>query len=436
LFLMDNTVERAPGQSVDFGSAITGEPIDKRFRIRNIGQATATLSSLTVTGAGFTLVNEPTVPFTLVGGAGVDFRVRFLVFTVSPPYSSTLRVNGTPTTLTATVNPVPRLRLEDEGVLRPWDTSLTVNFWQVERGLTATRRFVLDNPHATPLTINAMSVEGAGYRLAAAPALPKRLNSGESLAFEVVFAPASAGLFAGGLVIDQRRFPLTGAGIEPPPPRPTVILSAASYESAKQGRVSIKLAAASRANVNGRLRIDFTPTSPGPDDTSVQFLATSNRAVPLEIRQGDTEARFGSLREAGFQTGTTAGTLRVIVEVGGFIEEARAAIAPAAVVLDTLKVTRMDNRQFEVQLSGFDNARTASAVAFTFFNRNGVVIQPGAIRTDVTGAFREFFGSSPLGGMFSLRALFPVNGDFSSIGGLEVELTNSMGTTRPPRATF
>src|SRR5262249_45486568 len=66
LFVVENGVERPAGTTVDIGSTVTGEPVDKRFRIRNGDQTTARLTALTTEGQGFELVNEPILPFVLV----------------------------------------------------------------------------------------------------------------------------------------------------------------------------------------------------------------------------------------------------------------------------------------------------------------------------------------------------------------------------------
>jgi hypothetical protein len=48
---------------------------------------------------------------------------------------------------------------------------------------------------------------------------------------------------------------------------------------------------------------------------------------------------------------------------------------------------------------------------------------------DESSAFTQYFASSSNGGMFALDATFPVSGDTARIAWIEIDLTNSQGTT-------
>jgi hypothetical protein len=75
-------------------------------------------------------------------------------------------------------------------------------------------------------------------------------------------------------------------------------------------------------------------------------------------------------------------------------------------------------------------------VAFTFFDANGVWIDPGEIRANVTEAFRRYFENAPAGGLFSLRAVFPATGFTTPIMEMELEFRNQAGVERTPRIRF
>ena len=66
----------------------------------------------------------------------------------------------------------------------------------------------------------------------------------------------------------------------------------------------------------------------------------------------------------------------------------------------------------------------------------GTAIAPGAIRADVEKDFAGYFSGSGLGGMFLLRAVFPVNGNASGVASCEATLTNSAGTATTQRSFF
>ena len=75
-------------------------------------------------------------------------------------------------------------------------------------------------------------------------------------------------------------------------------------------------------------------------------------------------------------------------------------------------------------------------LAFTFFDSAGRTIQPGVLRVDASADFKRYFQSGAAGGMFALRATFPVSGDATQVAAVEVEITNSAGITRTQRLPF
>jgi hypothetical protein len=75
-------------------------------------------------------------------------------------------------------------------------------------------------------------------------------------------------------------------------------------------------------------------------------------------------------------------------------------------------------------------------MTFTFFDQSGVSLPPGAITVDASAALGQFFASSDLGGVFSLHAFFPVNGNPAQVGAVEVKMTNSAGTAQTARLPF
>ena len=104
--------------------------------------------------------------------------------------------------------------------------------------------------------------------------------------------------------------------------------------------------------------------------------------------------------------------------------------------IDVNDVNSCSNRVVEVRIIGFDNVRSAGPLSFTFYDRAGVAIPPGGIRADGSADFGKYFQQSDSGGSFLLKAAFPVSGDVSLVDAVEVELTNSQGSTRSFRAKF
>lgn len=435
LFTVRGTAETPVMGIVDMGSTPTGQPLDVLVRVRNAGATMATVQTLSVQGTGFRLYQAPTPPISLVAGFSMDFYVRFVSDQPLMEGRANLRVNNaTVTFLASAVAGVNVYAIEEDGTKTPRLAGQSTVFSPVERGQRSTRRFVLENPHSVPITVNRLSVSGS-FQLVTAVAAPWVLAPGSDNTIEIAFQPAGSGLKTGTLSIDDRAFPLEGVGKEPPFPKPTITIGPGAEQSARQVKVAVNFDAPSRADGAGQLRLEFTPAMAGADDPAVVFLSNSKRTIPFVISSGQSQALFSNQKETLLQTGTTAGTLRLVAEMGGYSAETTVTIAPAPVLVDTVTVTRgLDLLQMSVK--GFDNTRSASEVAFTFFDAAGNMIDPGVIRANVAERFQAYFQAASLGGMFAMQANFPATGLTNVITGVEIEFRNQAGTLRTPLLTF
>src|SRR5262249_11659843 len=143
-------------------------------------------------------------------------------------------------------------------------------------------------------------------------------------------------------------------------------------------------------------------------DDGIIFLLSGSQTVPFTVNQGDTAARFGTSQSTAFQTGTTAGTIVFTVTLGQFTEAYSLTIpgAPPGISTTTAQYT---SAGLDVELTGFDNTRTTSTIAFTFHDATGATLGGGPITVDGTADFGAFFASSQEGGLFALHAFFPVS---------------------------
>jgi len=435
LSLIEGATERAVAEVTDLGATDASDALEARFRARNPTANPVVLRTLSVAGAGFSLASAPALPASLAGGASIDFIVRL---TPAGPgvYSAVLTVNAASVLLRARAVAGLVVWLEDNRGRVRLSAGDKVDFGQAEVGVRVARRVVLENPHRESLALDQLSVEGGAFRLADGAPSSQRFESGQEAAFEVTFAPQSPGAQTGRLVVNGRSFFLTGVAMAPPLPRPAIVLDPATPGSGRQVRVRIRLAEPARTAGEGELRLAFEPAAPGwPDDPAIAFLAPAGRVARFSIEAGASEAGFGGREEIVMQTGTTAGRLTLTARLGEHVEQATLALAPLPVQVDSTRVVRSSNG-LEVALAGFDNTRSVSRVVFTFYGADGRVLEPGPIAVDLASEFRRYFESSALGGMFALRAVFPVTGDAGAAAGVEVELTNSVAATRTSRIGF
>ena len=96
---------------------------------------------------------------------------------------------------------------------------------------------------------------------------------------------------------------------------------------------------------------------------------------------------------------------------------------------------RRNGSSLEIDILGFDNTRGAGSLNFRFFDRSGNALG-GVITTTPADQFRDYFNQSVLGGVFRLRAAFPVTGDATIVGSVLVEIANAVGRTDLQRLTI
>jgi len=434
LYVLEGSAERLVAGTCDLGRVETGERRDLGLRVRNSGLGPVRLETLAVAGVGFAVLGNLQLPRTLEAGAAMDLAVRFQP-QAPGDYSAVLVVNTQTLLLRATAAPGPVVWLDQGERRMALDSGTAVEFSGVEQGTAGRRRFWLENPHSVGLEA-VVSVQGASFRGPVGLASPVTLAPGESAAFEVVFEPSQAGAQTGLLEINQRQFRLLGTGLAPPFPRPRILLEPAEAGSGRNVRVMIRLESAARMGGSGEARISFEPALPHlADDPAIVFSAGASRRAAFTVAAGQDIGLFNQLHEIWIQTGTTAGRITVTAVLGEHREQAILDMRPLPVVIDSLKATR-GSSSLEVNFSGFDNTRSSGQVAFSFFDAAGQTLAPGRIAIDAAGEFSRYFETSNLGGVFTLRAGFPVTGDVSAVAAVEVEITNSAGVTRSERVAL
>ena len=423
--------ERPVGNLAVIGSVPAGDVLTARLRLRNTGAVPVSISLLSVAGSGFSLAGSPPLPYALGPGAALEFDIRFEPSSAGS-YSASFRCDNLSAILVASATAAPVVSVMEGGVWRVLASGMTADFGTVERGNQARLRFLLANRSGGTLGPLAVTVSGESFDPPDGLASPVVLAPGQSAAFEVPCVPRVTGPLEGVLTVGSRRFILRAAAVEPPLPRPEIVVALAEAGSARQGRLSVRLESASRARATGEMRLEFEPAAPGLDGDPAITFASGSRLAAFSVEEGDTEVRFGAHPYLDFQTGSTAGTVVFTLDAPGFRERATVAIAPAPAAATSARASRAAS-SVEVVITGLDNTRTASQVTFTFYGKNGVTLPPGAIPVDCAPVFRQYFDKSGLGGVFLLRAVFPVSGDAGQIESVEAEITNSAGTGRTAR---
>ena len=428
-------LEEPAGDVLDFGEVPTGDYRDIRLRIRNLGQETIVLTRFRIRSADprwFRLEGHPSIPYAVAPGTNVDFRVRF-----QPPefgsFSATLHINELTVMLFGSSPPTVELLVEEEEGLRRLTAGEVVVLGRVQQGRTLRRRFRLRNPAFRRLRVEQIAVEAGFFAVEGLPPLPLDLEPGSEQGFEVVYEPLEAGIHQAILSMDGREFVLEGVAYLPPFPDLEIHLTPQTLSSGQQAAVSLRLAEPAPAGAQGSLEMVFTPAVEGAfDDPAIGFLTGDGRRVALSIEKGERDILIAGAPEAVFQTGTTAGTIEFRAEIGGETATAGVTLPPEPVRIDTA-TWRPTATGLELRLNGFDNTLSTATVSFRFYEAGGRPLTEEPLRSDVAAAFRDYFATSYAGGLFSLRAEFPVAGDVSLLEAVEVQFENRTGPSKTVR---
>src|SRR5581483_4062507 len=330
LFEFDGARDTAVGSLVNVGSTSPGDTIKTRFHVRNIGSGSASLTTLSLAGQGFSFTATPTLPYTLAPYTGPASEVEFDVsFTpsLSGSFSAFLAVNSINIVLQGAAAQAATVSLS--GSQTPLSAGAVINFGSVTAGSTRSQGFVLSNPSASNVTVQNVALSGVAFKLLPGLTLPVQISPGQTVNFQVAFTPPSGSSYQATLTVDSRSFNLAGQGLAPVLPGVSLVLSSMVGASAQQNSISIPLDSAAQTSGTGTLSMTFQPAVAGvKDDPAIQFLSGPQRTQTVNIAVGGTVGTIGSQTSMRFQTGTTAGTITFTLTIGSSIHQQISLVIP------------------------------------------------------------------------------------------------------------
>ena len=340
----------------------------------------------------------------------------------------------------ATIDALQISYVDQTGVRTLPQAATPISFGQPTTGSSTVLTFTVTNPTTSfnAISLPGLSVSGSGFAATGVPAMPASIAPGQSIVFQVSFAPAQSGTFTGTLAIGSRQFSLTGLGAKLNLPNVTISFDTQSFSSQQQAHVSVQLDSASTITAIGTLTMQFTPAvSSVADDPAINFLATSGRNLQVTINPGATSATYNGQGSFTFQTGTTAGTITFSLQFPDLPSITKQiTISPAAVQIKSSSAGR-SSPNLVITLSGYDNTYTAGQMVFNFYDNSGNLITPNGINVDATTNFHSFFfTNNAAGGSFALNATFPVTGDVTKIGSVSVTMNNAAGSSNALKINF
>lgn len=442
-----NTLQPNSASIIDFGTSPTTASLSIPFKLTNSSATVVNpqtlLSIATTTNNPNSAFSLSTLPATLAPGSALSFSLIF-----APGAAVTYRTNllvGTsiyPIQATGTASVIGDIGslvisyTDATGVRLTAQPSSPVAFGSAVVGASnsTTYTFTVANPATTidPVSINTLTITGAGFALAAAPSLPASVAPGSSTTFKVVFTPTTAGSYAGVLTIGTRQFNLTGQGTVSAVPDPSFQMDVSPLVSQKQVHLTISLASASPVTVTGTLTMTFTPgIDVVKDDPSIFFVSTSGRQLGVAVTKGSQTVTANGQSSITFQTGTTAGTLKLTLEFpDGSSYDRSYSITPSTIQISSATATAQ-SPFLVVNMVGYDNTYSAGKMSFTFYDSTGAPLASNPVAVDATNNFKSYFTSSAnqTGGAFAVQLKFPVTGDITKITNMGIVVTNAAGTT-------
>jgi hypothetical protein len=438
--LAGTTETPVASSSFNFGSIAPGATEDVTFVAANPGTIAVTITTLALSGIGFAIVNTSTLPYIIAPGNAFDFTVRFTGGPVGS-FSANLQVNTVIVGLQGTVAPAGTLT-----VAAPCtgpDSQNNISFGRIAQTLQVTCTFTLANPYTQALTVSPIVLTGAAFQTAQASSAA--IPAGQSISFTVTFNAATATTFTGTLTAGVQTFYLSGTGFLSPLPAPILSFDTPTLNSGEQHTLTAALPSPAPVATNGTITMGFTPgTSAVTDDTGVEFVATSNRAVSFSVAAGATAMLLNNQTGVIFSTGTTFGAITFTVNAGsiGISGTATTSVTiTAAPVAVTEASATTGTDVLNISITGFDNTYTIGAMTFTFYDLSGK--QLGApIQANFTTQFQLFYNSQTsaagvsAGSAFLMLAAFPVTGNESAVGSIEVQMNNTAGSTTVQGLSF
>ncbi|HSU31217.1 MAG TPA: choice-of-anchor D domain-containing protein, partial [Bryobacteraceae bacterium] len=308
-----------------------------------------------------------------------------------------------------------------------------ISFGQVAAGASASSAltFYVTNPSVSfnPITVSTLTASGAGFSIASAPATPVNLQPGQSISFQLVFSPSSAGTYTGTLSIGTRQFSLTAKSASSLDV--SFQIDQSPLASQQQAHLSLQLSSPAPVKLIPTLTMEFMSLVSGiTNDPAINFLASSGRQLQITFDSGSQTGTFNGQSALTFQTGTTAGTLKFTLAFpDGTTATKSFTVTPAAVQITSAQALRQ-SPNLVLNLTGYDNTYSIGNLVFTFYDTDGKVVTPNGISVEAGSSFHQFFfTNNQTGGAFTLQAKFPVNGDVTKIGSVSAAIANSVAAT-------
>ena len=448
-----------PGQAVVLPDVPVGQQSIFTIQAQNTSGTNTQLTLISVTGAGFALVDAPPLPVVLTPGAGFN-----VVFSTTPQQAGafTGRVRIGADSFTFTENGLGPQLVYSFGAGGSFATVLaggTMVFNPTAVGQFSSLQVNIQNTGTASTFISSVGVSGpAGvFKTQNLPVFPYSLTPGSALSFQLSFSPLTTGQTMGTLLINAQQFSVSGFGNAPPPVSGFELTGpSGSLSPFQQIPLSLSLSPAYPLPVKGKLALQVAPDS-FSSDPAVQF-STGGQSTTFTIPANQTQAIFANgSTQVRLQTGTVSGRINVVptfqtdpgaVDVTPDNAQSLQLVVPAlAPVLLSSRLASSTPTSFSVSVTGYSTTRTLSSLAVQLTPTPGTSLTAGSSTIDISQVATLWFNSNAsttFGGQFTITIPFTLSSTdpivsiaaFARIQSVSVKATNDIGTSATTTLTL
>jgi hypothetical protein len=318
--------------TLTFGNISVGSNATQTLTFTNTGTGTVNISSAAITGAGFAAVAGSPLSAIFVGQSGT-IQIQF-----APPAAGA--VAGTLTIVSDAANSPLTISLTGTGTQPGFTISpAALNFGNLPVGQSSTQAVQLTNSGNVNVVVNLATISGSGFTLSGL-ALPATLTAGQTLSFNVQFAPTTGGGVAGSIVFTDNA-----------PGSPQILLLSGAGVAASQTLIATPGSFAFGSAVLGSTNSQtITLSNSGTTSVTVSQAAVTGAgfaitglAAPTTIQAGQTTTFTAQFvpTAAGNVTGTitissNASNPSLTIALTGIGTQGRLSSTPASIVFGTL----------------------------------------------------------------------------------------------------
>jgi hypothetical protein len=372
--------------NLDLGTAVVGSTAEATDTLTNGSSDTVTVASVASSNSSFQILT-PATPFMLAPGQAASLAIAFAPKSAGKPTAKiSVSMNGGGAIDIAVTGTAVAA-----GTLAASPGSLT--FGNVGVGQSAAKAVTLSNSGGTSVIVSQASVSSGAFSINGLT-LPVTIDAGQSAAFNVVFAPKSAGAVNGSVTLNgasslTMKIKKHAAGAQDTAPA-SVALSV-SGDGIAPGQLVAAPSSVSFGNVTTGSTQSQTVTLTNSGGTSASITQASVTGAGLSISGLTLPLALGAGQSASFQltlsptsAGTVSGGLTItstannanlsMAVTGTAVAPGALALNPNSVSFGSVTVGSSQNQPVTITNSGGSSVTITQATATgTGYTINGLV---------------------------------------------------------------